>query len=428
MSHVHGRVKYLALALLPALAGLGLAGCGEGHAEDSGASAARTSVEVHAAEARGVEQPVTLTLDGTLVADEESQLTSVVAGRVVEVLVERGSIVQEGDPIVRLRDVDYRLQAASARAQLDQARARIGMTESGGVPRPDDMPDVRAALASVELAESNLRRGEELAQRGVLSAQALEETRQRAAQAREQYQTTLNNARASIASLATARTALSQASTSASEATIRAPFSGEIANRMVSVGEFVSQQTPVVTLVRTDPLRIEVQVPQQHLTAVRPGQIVRIQVDAVPDRTFEGTIRYVSAAVQRDTRGLTVEAVIPNADRLLRPGLFATARIETGTTRPMAVVPASAVLTEAGVDRVFVVVNGAIEERVVSVADRGSEEITLAEGLAAGEVVATDALARLADGVPVTVAGNPAAAGGATAAAPAPAAPATATP
>jgi len=161
---------------------------------------------------------------------------------------------------------------------------------------------------------------------------------------------------------------------------------------------------------------------------VRPGQTVRIQVDAVPDRTFEGTIRYVSAAVQRDTRGLTVEAVIPNADRLLRPGLFATARIETGTTQPMAVVPATAVLTEAGVDRVFVVVNGAIEERVVSVADRGSDEITLAEGLAAGEVVATDALTRLADGVPVTVAGNPAAAGGATAAAPAPAAPATATP
>ncbi|MDQ3033959.1 MAG: efflux RND transporter periplasmic adaptor subunit [Myxococcota bacterium] len=396
------RRRFVVVPWVLSLAAL-LAACGGGNGD--GGADERTEpdpVAVQTAVSRGHEQPVTLMLDGTLVADEESRLTSVVAGRVVEVLVERGSVVDEGDPLVRLRDVDYRLQAASARAQLEQARARLGMTESGSVPRADEMPDVRAAQSAVELAENNLRRAEELAQRGVLAEQALDETRQRAAQAREQYQTTLNNARGSIASLASARSTLSQASTSASEATIRAPFAGEIASRDVSVGEFVTQQTPVVTLVRTDPLRIEVQVPQQHLTAVRPGQRVTIRVDAVPGRTFEGTVRYVSAAVQRDTRGLTVEAVVPNEDRLLRPGLFATARIETGETQPVAIVPASAVMTEAGVDRVFVVRDGVVEERVVSIVERTGDEIVIEDGLEAGEQVATGALDQLADGVRVT--------------------------
>ncbi|HEY8430958.1 MAG TPA: efflux RND transporter periplasmic adaptor subunit [Sandaracinaceae bacterium] len=394
-------------AALPLALALALSACGGG--EDGRAAAATSSepepipVRVAAVEAR--QRPVALELDGTLIADEESQVTPVVAGRVVEVLVERGSIVREGDPLVRLRDVDFRLAARSARAQLEQARARLGMQSASATPpRPEEQPDVVAARADMELAASNLARAEELAQRGVLSPQALEEARSRAAGARERYQTALNNARASIAALESARAALSQATTSAAEATVRAPFAGEIADRRVSVGEYVSPQTPLVTLVRTDPLRIELQVPQRHLTAVQPGQTVVLSVDAIEGRTFEARVRYVSASVRQDTRGLTVEAVVPNPDRLLRPGLFATARLETGGTEEVAVVPSSAVLTTAGVSRAFVVREGRIEERVLSVAAREEGSVVVAEGLSPGEQVVVEGLERLADGVPVTIA------------------------
>src|SRR5690606_38659906 len=155
-----------------------------------------------------------------------------------------------------------------------------------------------------------------------------------------------------------------------SDSTVRAPFSGEIANRAVSVGEYVTPQTTLVTLVRTDPLRVELSVPQRHLRAVQPGQTVQIQIDAVPDRTFEATVRYVSASVDPTSRGLTVEALVPNPDRLLRPGLFARARLETGGTEEVAVVPNAAVQTAAGVSRIFVVRDERIEERVISIADR----------------------------------------------------------
>jgi RND family efflux transporter MFP subunit len=382
-----------------------LSACGR---DDGRAAAAERTppppVAIQAAAVEMRQRPVTLDLDGTLIADEESQVTSVVPGRVLEVFVERGSVVEQGAPLVRLRDVDFRLQARSARAQLEQARARLGMVEAGArAPSPETLPDVVAARSEMEVAAANYARAQELAQRGVLSAQALDETRARADAARERHQQALNGARASLAALDSARVALEQASTSAAEAEVRAPFTGEIADRAVSVGEYVAPQTPLVTLVRTDPLRIELSVPQQHLRAVQPGQSVSLAVDAVPDRRFDATVRYVSASVRRDSRGLTVEAVVPNAERVLRPGLFATARLDTGTTEEVAVVPAAAVRTAAGVSRVFVVRDGAIEERVVSIAAREGDTVVIAEGLGAGEQVAVSELDRLGDGVQVTV-------------------------
>lgn len=391
------RHVFLAASLLTALAAC------HGPSSDGAKVSAdeRDPVEVHTAEVRTHDRPRALTLDGTLVADEESSVTSIVSGRVVKVHVERGSKVQADDPLVELRDVDYKLQAKVAKAQVDQARARLGMGKKGKVPKATELPDVQAAEADMKLAESDLARTEKLAADGILSDQELETARARAASARDRYQSAVNSAQAAVSSLAQARTTLEQAATSASETTVRAPFAGEIADRMVSVGEYVSPQSPLVTLVRTDPLRIELSVPQQNLQDVQPGQKVTLVVDALPDQAFEATVRYVSAAVNRDTRALTVEAIVPNSTGLLRPGLFATARLQTGGKETVAEVPASAVHIEAGVARVFVIKDEVVQERVVSIAERTSEKVTVAEGLAAGDVVATDSLEQLADGVRV---------------------------
>ncbi|MCA9581024.1 MAG: efflux RND transporter periplasmic adaptor subunit [Myxococcales bacterium] len=348
-------------------------------------------------------RPVTLSLDGTLVADEQSQVTSVVAGRVVKVHVERGSVVAEGAPLITLRDVDYRLQSEAAQAQLAQARARLGMAEDvEAPPSPDTLPDVQAAKTEADLAASNAKRAEELGRRGVLSAQELEEAQTRAAASADRYQTALNGARAAVAALKGARVALQQAKTAASETVVRAPFRGEIANRMVSVGEFVTPQTSLVDLVRVHPLRIELQVPQRYLTSVQKGAQVELRVDAVPERTFQATVQYVSAAVQSNTRSLTVEAIVPNEDRVLRPGLFATAKLSTGDDQDVTLVPSGAVLSAAGVDRAFVVKNGVVEERIVSLGERLDDRVVILQGLAPGEHVAADHLDEITDGTRVS--------------------------
>jgi membrane fusion protein (multidrug efflux system) len=387
------------------LLSLALVACNRSAAEAQTAEVA--PVSVHVVEVAGKQRPVALTLDGTLLADEESNVTSIVSGRVVAVSVERGAKVEAGAELIRLRDVDFKLQAKLARAQLDEARARLGMRKNGSkVPSVDALPEVALAKSQLELAQNDLARGESLATSGVLSAAELDSLRSAASTAADRYQTARNGARGSVTALQGAQASLEVALTSAEEATIRAPFAGEIAARMVSLGEFVTPQTALVTLVRTDPLRIELSVPQQHLESVRPGQIVTLTVDALPDREFTATVRYVSAAVQRDTRSLTVEAVVANPDGVLRPGLFATARLQTGGQQTVTEVPAVAVRTAAGVSRVFVVVGERIEERVVSVAERTSERVTIAEGLAPGDQVAVDELDRLGDGVAITVLGE----------------------
>ncbi|HWB79751.1 MAG TPA: efflux RND transporter periplasmic adaptor subunit [Nannocystaceae bacterium] len=361
------------------------------------------TVSVHVAEAIAQSRPVALTLDGTLLADEESNVTSIVSGRVVAVSVERGAKVAEGDELIRLRDVDFKLQAKLARASLAEARARLGMKQGAKVPDADALPEVKLAKSELDLAQSELARAERLFASGALAQAELDQVRTKAASAVDRLSTAKNGARASLTALQGAEASLDQAMTSTSEAKIRAPFAGEIAVRSVSVGEYVTPQTSLVTLVRTDPLRIELSVPQQHLEAVQPGQKVTVIVDALPDREFEATVRYVSASVQRETRSLTVEAVVPNTDGLLRPGLFATARLQTGGSETVTTVPSEAVRTAAGVSRVFVIAGDRIEERVVSVAERTSKQVTIAEGLKAGDRVATDGLEELADGVSVTV-------------------------
>jgi RND family efflux transporter MFP subunit len=394
------------LALLCALAPPLLACHGPRADDRKGAAAEREPVAVHTATVRMLKRPRALTLDGTLLADEESSVTSIVSGRVVKIHVERGSEVQADAPLIELRDVDYRLQAKAAKAQVDQARARLGMGKRGSVPKATELPDVQVAQSDMELAESDLKRTEKLAADGILSEQELETARTRAASARERYQSAINSAQVAVSSLQAARTTLEQAATSADETTVRAPFAGEIADRMVSVGEYVTPQTPLVTLVRTDPLRIELSVPQQHLSDVQAGQKVTLVVDALPDKTFEATVRYVSASVNRDTRALTVEAIVSNETGLLRPGLFANARLQTGGEETVAEVPASAVHIEAGVARVFVIDGDVVQERVVSITERTSDLVTIAEGLAEGDVVATDALDKLADGMPVAPQGE----------------------
>lgn len=194
----------------------------------------------------------------------------------------------------------------------------------------------------------------------------------------------------------------SQAQRALEDSTLRAPFSGEVAERRVQVGEYVTPQRTLLTLVKTNPLRFEMQIPQERIADVHATQEVEVRVDAYPDQVFHGTVRYISAAVRQDTRSLVAEAVIPNEEGALRPGLFATARVQLGSNRTLVAVPSRAVLSDSGSHRVFVVQNGRAQERVVTVAERGDREVLIERGVAAGERVATENVDRLADGSRVT--------------------------
>jgi RND family efflux transporter MFP subunit len=158
----------------------------------------------------------------------------------------------------------------------------------------------------------------------------------------------------------------------------------------------------VAVVVRINPLRAQLTVPEQFISAVAVGQPIAFEVDAYPGRQFAATIRYVSPTLQADRRALTVEAAVPNPNNELKPGLFATAKMQQSKPTPAILVPATAERASAGASRVYIVKGDYVEERVVTVGQSVDQSIEITSGLAVGDRVATANVAQLTDGSPIT--------------------------
>jgi RND family efflux transporter MFP subunit len=184
---------------------------------------------------------------------------------------------------------------------------------------------------------------------------------------------------------------------------VRAPFDGVVGERLVSVGDYVTRGTKIASVMRVSPLRLELTVPAQYVTTVAVGSAVNLEVDAYPGETFIGQVRFVSPALRSESRALIVEAIVANADNRLRPGLFATARIEQAEKSPALLIPATAVQKTATANRVFVIVGDRVEERLITLGQGEGDLIEAASGLKAGERVVGNGLERLKDGALVTV-------------------------
>ena len=173
---------------------------------------------------------------------------------------------------------------------------------------------------------------------------------------------------------------------------------------MVSAGEYVRAGTPLFDLVADHPLKLRGDVPERFAQELAVGQPVQIKVDAYPEVLFEGRLARVSPAANPENRSITVEAVVDNPDRRLKPGFFANASIVTRADDEAVVVPETAVISFAGVTKLFVVRDGVAYERHVRTGTRDDQGlIEIVEGLHADEVVATSGLSKLENGAPVTI-------------------------
>jgi RND family efflux transporter MFP subunit len=333
-------------------------------------------------------------------ADEQAEVGSEAAGRVVETPVERGTRVAQGALLVRISAAETSAQLREAEANAAQIQARLGLDADQSFD-PKRVPDVMSAKASLDLAEAEFSRIGSLLEQKVVSRSEYDQRRAQVDAARQQYQMAQNVAEQSYRSLEAARARVALARKGLADTAIRAPFSGLVADRLVSVGDYVTRGTRVATVVRVDPLRVELTIPEQSVSLIKVGQPVRLTVDAYPGDTFDARIRFVSPALRADQRALTVEAVARNADGRLKPGLFATALIQQPQSVPAVLVPTTAVETGSGTSRVYVVKGDTIEERIVTTGEVVGSRVEITTGLTAGTVVATEPGGRLADGVAV---------------------------
>jgi RND family efflux transporter MFP subunit len=393
-------IRLLSAAVAP-LAALWLAACGDSEATKAipDTPAPRPiAVATATVEERAV--PATLEVTGTLTADARTDVAAEADGRLVQVAIERGMVVAAGAVVARLDEQDAANQLREAEATEAQTRARLGLGEDGAFD-PAQTAEARRSRALMERAETEYQRYARLVDDGAVSRSEFDGKRADAIAFREQYGEILNQMRQLYQTLQAQKARVALARKALADTTIRAPYAGWVAEKHVNVGDYVKKGTRVATVMRVDPLRVELSIPEAAVAAVRKGQTVRFTVQAYAGRDFEGTIAYVGPALRPDARALVVEAVVPNPKAVLQPGLFASARIQLPATTPTAVVPAAAVRTEAGVARLYVVRDGRAELRFVQVGRHADGLAEVLRGVKVGEQVAVSAVERLADGAPV---------------------------
>jgi RND family efflux transporter MFP subunit len=412
------KLKFAVLTTLLFVAALVFAACGGSRAnvrkEETPATSAPGAVMVTTAAAIRRDLPRFFEATGSLAGDQQTDVAPQTQGKVVAVGVDIGSPVRRGQMLVRLDDTELKLRVDQAAAQLEQAKAAVRQAEEriglrpGQVFDPNRVAEVAAARITFELADKNLKRAEKLIESGDVSRSFYDEQRARRDQLKEQYDVALAQARQNYAAVQVARTnvanaeaALALARKNLSYAVIPSPIDGFVSERTADLGEYVSPQQKVATIVRTNPLRIRIDIPEQAIPEVQLGQSVSATTSAWPDRNFSGRVARIAPNVSAQSRTLTVEAEIDNSSGALKPGQFATVRILQPRTEAAVLVPARAVSTQAGVSRVFVIKDGHAQQRIVQTGQTEGDLIEIKNGVAADEQVATSNLEMLSDGVAV---------------------------
>jgi membrane fusion protein (multidrug efflux system) len=270
-------------------------------------------------------------------------------GRVTAILFREGQSVAAGTPLVKIDDAMLKAQAERAKADRDlstQQLERVRRLRAQNAASPADLERAEAAARSTE-------------------------------------------AGLALLDLQIART------------TVKAPFAGAVGQRFVSVGDYVTSGTRLLTLQTVNPQRAVIEVPERYAVKLRPGQTVDFSVAAQEGRTFRARVDFIDPVVQTENRTILVKASAPNPGGLLKPGMFIEARLATATRANAIVVPEDAVQPMRSANVVWAVVDGKASRRVVTLGVRSAGVVEVVSGVQAGETVVVGGLERMGEGMPV---------------------------
>jgi membrane fusion protein (multidrug efflux system) len=325
----------------------------------AGAGGPGASVPVEVVKVATASLPQSITTVGSLRSDESVTIRPEVAGRVAAINFQEGQRVAKGAVLLRLDPSINEAEVLQARANLKLARSKYER--------------------AVDLSKSNFISG----------------------QARDEAENNLRVAEAAVA-LVEARLAKTE---------IRAPFSGVIGLRSVSIGDYVKEGADIVNLESIDLLKVDFRVPEVYMRLVKAGQPLQVALDAYPGKTFEGRVFAVNPLLDAAGRAVVIRAQVKNAAAALRPGMFARVRLITSESADSLVVPEQALVPQGSEQFVFKVVDGRAVRVKVEVGQRRDGKVEVVSGVTAGEVVVVSGHQRLRDGVPVAVKGAGAGAG-----------------
>jgi membrane fusion protein, multidrug efflux system len=387
--------RLLRLVLLCAIAGLVIAatGCKSDYpASGKTANSDGKSQPKPVKTVKVTEMPIgeTVTVNGNLAAYDQTTVGVKVPGRLQTINVDLGSVVRKGQVIAQLEQQDYKLRVQQAEAGLAQARARLGLSPDGADDRvsAEETGTVRQAKAVLEDAKLKRDRAAKLMQQGVTPRAEYDTADSDYKVALSRYQDGLEEIRNRQGVLAQRRSELALAKQQLQDTVVYSPLDGVVQEKKTSNGEYLAAGAPVVSVVRIDPLRLRVDVPERESHSIRMGQSVRVSMEGDPE-SYLGYIKRLSPTISEQNRVLSVEADVRNNGRL-RPGAFVKAEIVTNQTETAITVPPNALVTFAGIEKVIVVENGKTQEKTVTTGRRGTDWIEIKSGVNAGDVVVVD--------------------------------------
>ncbi|HEY1170312.1 MAG TPA: efflux RND transporter periplasmic adaptor subunit [Verrucomicrobiae bacterium] len=399
-SSYHGLLLLLVAGLFAGCGGKKDDAKGKGKDGPSAPSGPPRVVQVTKAQMQGLERTVAAV--GSLAAYEQATLGVKVSGRMQSVSVDIGTPVKKGQVIAQLEKREYEVKLMQAEALLSQARAKLGLSLQGDDDAVDPVQTsvVREAAAVLEEAKKNRERFQKLSKDGVSSQSELETVEAAYEVAVNRQRDAMEEIRNRQALLAQRRAEVAIAKQQLEETTVKAPFDGFVQERRATQGEYLIVGAPVATVVRSDILRLRLEVPEKRASLIKEGQDVRLTVTG-DTNIYQGEIKRLSPIVNDLNRMLVVEADVPNPGRL-RPGFFAQADIVANPSEPGLTVPADALVTFAGVEKVLTIKEGKALERPVTSGRKGATWVEILNGLKAGEAVVRNP-GNLRTGEPVVI-------------------------
>jgi RND family efflux transporter MFP subunit len=344
-------------------------------------------------------------LAGSLISPDQAKVSSEVAGVVRQVLVELGQEVAAGQVVVKLDPQELDLALRRAQSQLRQTEAQLGID---GVrvkePPPDEqISSIRLAMANKDDAQAQLRRAQRLKSQNLLSQADLDTAETKVKVTEANYQAALETVQSLKATLQERRHAVELAEKKLRDTDIRSSVAGQVAERLVQQGEFIRENTPVVTIVQMNPLKVKTAIQERYAGLVRAGLPVEFSVESAPGQKFTGRVANVSPTVDQNTRTFPVEILVDNKDRRLKPGFFAKGVIFTHIDENVMAIPENTISALAGVSNVYIIENGKARQQMVSLGTRIGNLYELTGGLKGDETLAASNLTLLATGVPVKI-------------------------
>ena len=347
-------------------------------------------------------------LSGSLVSPDQVRVSSEVDGIVSNVDADLGQEVRAGQVLIQLDTRELQLAVDRAESALRQTEAQLGMDSSrpNVIPAEEEVASVRTAIANREDARAKLRQTQELSSKGLVPRADLETNETRLKVAEASVQSALESVRALRASLQDRKASYELAKKKVTDASVRAPASGTIAERLVQKGEFIRANTQVATIVQLNPLKLQTAVQEKYANVIRRNLAVQFRVEPFPVDVFEGRVSNISPTINQQTRTFPVEILVANPTGKLKPGFFAKGAILTQKDANVLAVPQEAVSTLAGVSSVFVIEDGTIRQQNVLLGAQEGNFVEILDGLKGTETLAASNLNEITTGMKVTIATN----------------------